>query len=75
MYIEMSNLKITEVEVKNGERKKGKWVDYKKSIEVPKVVFEDSYTNLMDVASEIKHAAQRSPQNKIIVTFEVNAEW
>jgi len=75
MYIEMSNLKITEIETKHGEHKKGKWVEYKKPIETPKVVFEDSYTNLMDVASEIKHAAQRSPQNKIIVTFEVNAEW
>jgi len=35
MYIEMSNLKITEIETKHGERKKGKWVDYKKPIETP----------------------------------------
>lgn len=75
MYIEMSNLKITEIETKHGERKKDRWVEYKKPIETPKVVLEEEYTNLMDVASEIKHAAQRSPQNKIIVTFEVNAEY
>ena len=75
MYIEMSNLKITEIETKHGERKKGNWVDYKKPIEVPKIVFEDAYTNLMDVAAEVKHAAERSPHNKIIVTFEVNAEY
>ena len=40
-----------------------------------KVVFEDSYTNLIDIVSELRHAAERSSHNKILVSFEVNAEY
>jgi hypothetical protein len=71
----MENLKITEVEVENGKWKKGKFVDHKKPIEKPKVVFQDSYTNLMDIATEARHAVERNPQNKIVVSFEINAEF
>ena len=75
MFMSMENLKITEIEVENGKWKKGKFVDYKTPIEKPKVVFQDSYTNLMDIVTEIRHAAERSPQNKIVVSFEINAEY
>ena len=75
MYMSMENLKITEIAVENGKWKKGKFVDHKKPIEKPKIVFQDSYTNLMDVATEARHAAERSPQNKIVVSFEINAEF
>jgi len=75
MYMSMENLKITEVEVENGKWKKGKFVDHKKPIEKPKVVFQDSYTNLMDIATEARHAVERNPQNKIVVSFEINAEF
>jgi len=75
MYISMENLSITEIESQTGSHKKGKWVDFKKPIETKKVVFTDEYTNLMDLAAEIKHAATRSPHNKLIVTFEIQAEY
>lgn len=75
MYLSMENLKITEVETENGKYKGNKFVKHKNPIEVSKVIFEDEYTNLMDIASEIKHASERNPHNKIRVSFEVNAEY
>jgi len=75
MYISMENLKITEMQEKHGETKKGKWVEYKKPVIVPKVVFDAGYTNLMDIASEIKTAATRSPEHKITVSFEIQSEY
>ena len=75
MYMSLENLKITEVEVENGKWVGGKFKDYKTPKEKHKVVFEDKYTNLMDVVSEARHAAERSSHNKIIVSFEINAEY
>ena len=75
MYISMENVKITEMQQKHGETKKGKWVNYKKPVVVPKVVFEDDYTNLMDLASEVKTAATRSPHHKITVSFVIQSEY
>ena len=40
-----------------------------------KVVFEDDYSNYLEVASEIKHASERTPDKVIRVSFDVTAEW
>ena len=75
MYMSLENLKITEVEVENGKWVGGKFKDHKTPKEKHKVVFEDSHTNLIDIVSELRHAAERSSHNKILVSFEVNAEY
>jgi hypothetical protein len=75
MYISLQNLKITEVELERGKWVKENYVEHKQPIEKPKVVYEDQHTNLMDIATEARHAAERNPHNKIIVSFELNAEF
>ena len=75
MYMSLEKLKITEVEVENGKWVGGKFKDHKTPKEKHKVVFEDNYTNLIDIVSELKHAAERSSHNKILVSFEVNSEY
>ena len=76
MYTSIENVKLTEVETEKGEWKGKKFVNYKKPIEKnKKVVFEDDYSNLMDIASEAKHASERSPDKVIRVSFDVSAEW
>ncbi|MEK9566271.1 MAG: hypothetical protein VW125_04140 [Flavobacteriaceae bacterium] len=75
MYVSFKNLTITEIEEKHGEHIKGKWREFKKPKQVAKVVFQDEYCNLMDLAVEVKHAAERTPHNKIIVNFEVDGEY
>ena len=75
MYMSLEKLKITEVEVENGKWVGGKFKSHKTPKEKHKVVFEDSYTNLIDIVSELRHAAERSSHNKILVSFEVNSEY
>ncbi len=76
MYTSIENVKLTEVETEKGKWKGKKFVNYKNPIEkAKKVVFEDSYSNLLEVASEIKHASERSPDKVIRVSFDVTAEW
>ena len=75
MYMSLENLKITEVEVENGKWVGGKFKDHKTPKEKHKVVFEDNHTNLIDIVSELRHAAERSSHNKILVSFEVIAEY
>ena len=76
MYTSIENVKLTEVETEKGKYKGNKFVPFKKPIEkAKKVVFEDSYSNLLEVASEIKHASERSPDKIIRVSFDVTAEW
>ena len=75
MYTSIENVKLTEVETEKGKYKGNKFVPFKKPIEkAKKVVFEDSYSNLLEVASEIKHASERRPDRVIRVSFDVTAE-
>ena len=76
MYTSIENVKLTEVETEKGKWRNKKFVNYKNPIEKnKKVVFEDEYSNLMDIASEVKHASERSPDKVIRVSFDVTAEW
>jgi len=76
MYTSMENVKITEIDVEKGKYRGNKFVPFKKPIEKEKkVVFEDNYSNLMDIISEIKHASERRPDRVIRVSFDVTAEW
>jgi len=76
MYTSIENVKLTEVETEKGKWKGKKFVNYKNPIEkAKKVVFEDDYSNYLEVASEIKHASERSPDKVIRVSFDVTAEW
>jgi len=76
MYTSIENVKLTEIDVEKGKYKGNKFVPFKKPIEnEKKVVFEDNYSNLIDVVSEIKHASERRPDRVIRVSFDVTAEW
>ena len=76
MYTSIGSIKLTEIDVERGKYKRGKFVHHKNPIERDKkVVFEDDYTNLIDLVSEIKHASERSPDKVIRVSFDVTAEW
>ena len=76
MYTSIENVKLTEVETEKGKWKGKKFVNHKNPIETAKkVVFEDDYSNLLEIASEIKHASERSPDKLIRVSFDVVAEW
>ncbi|AXH71410.1 hypothetical protein P105_gp07 [Pelagibacter phage HTVC105P] len=76
MYTSIENVKLTEVETEKGKWKGKKFVHHKNPIEKEKkVVFEDNYSNLLEVASEIKHASERRPDRVIRVSFDVTAEW
>ena len=81
MYTSIENVKLTEIDIEKGEyrSKNGsqpKFVPFKKPIEKEKkVVFEDNYSNLIDIVSEIKHASERRPDRVIRVSFDVSAEW
>lgn len=76
MYTSIENVKLSEIEIENGKYRGNKFVKHKKPIEREnKVVFEDNYSNLIDVVSEIKHASERRPDRVIRVSFDVVAEW
>ena len=76
MYTSIENVKLTEIDVEKGKYKGNKFVPFKTPIEKEKkVVFEDNYSNLIDVVSEIKHASERRPDRVIRVSFDVTAEW
>ena len=76
MYTSIESVKLTEIETEKGKWKGKKFVHHKNPIERDKkVVFEDDYTNLIDLVSEIKHASERSPDKLIRVSFDVTAEW
>jgi len=76
MYTSIENVKLTEVETEKGKWKGKKFVNYKNPIEkAKKVIFEDNYSDLIDVVSEIKHASERRPDRVIRVSFDVTAEW
>ena len=76
MYTSIESVKLTEIETEKGKWKGKKFVHHKNPIERDKkVVFEDDYTNLIDLVSEIKHASERSPDKLIRVSFDVVAEW
>ena len=76
MYTSIESVKLTEIETEKGKWKGKKFVHHKNPIERDKkVVFEDDYTNLIDLVSEIKHASERSPDKIIRVSFDVVAEW
>ena len=76
MYTSIENVKLSEIEIEKGKYKGDKFVPFKKPIEKEKkVVFEDNYSNLIDVVSEIKHASERRPDRVIRVSFDVVAEW
>ena len=76
MYTSIENVKLTEVEIETGKYKGNKFVRFEKPIEKDKkVVFEDDYSNLIEVVSEIKHASERRPDRIIRVSFDVQAEW
>jgi len=76
MYTSIANVKLTEVDIQKGKYKGNKFVPFKNPmVQSMKVVFEDDYSDLLEVASEIKHASERSPDKVIRVSFDVTAEW
>jgi len=76
MYLSMENVKLTEIDIQKGKYKGNKFVPFKNPmVQSMKVVFENDYSNLIDIISEIKHASERRPDRLIRVSFDVTAEW
>ena len=75
--ITYENITIKEIRTKEGEynHKKKKHVKYKTPLVTKKLVFEDTYTNLEELAAEVRAAAIRNPYDKIEITFTAGLEY
>ena len=75
--IAYENLTISEVNTKEGEynHKKKKYVKFAKPKVTKKIIFQDDYTNLEELAAEVRAAVVRNAYDKIEVTFVANMEY
>ena len=75
--ITYENITIKEVRTREGEysTKTKKHVKYKTPKVTKKLVFEDTYTNLEELAAEVRAAAIRNPYYKIEITFTAGLEY
>ena len=77
MSIYFDNVKIYSVEKKDGayNKKKDKYVKYKKPKIVKKKLFEDSLYDLGELYLQLKNCHDRDPYNKMEVSFTTNLEY
>ena len=75
--ITYENITIKEVRTREGEynAKKKKHVKFASPKVTKKLVFEDTYTNLEELAAEVRAAAIRNPYDKIEITFTAGLEF
>ena len=71
------NVKIHQVETRDGEYndKKKKYIKFAKPKITKKLIFEDSYSSLEELANEIRHAVMRGSGDRIEVSFEAKMEY
>jgi hypothetical protein len=75
--ITYEKLKISEISTDDGkyDDKKKKYVKYKTPIISKKVIHEYDYTNLEELACEVRHAVMRNPYKEIEITFKAKIEY
>ena len=71
------NVKIHQVETRDGEYndKKKKYITFAKPKITKKLIFEDCYCSLEELAHEVRHAVIRNPEDKMEVSFEAKMEY
>ena len=71
------NVKIHQLEIREGEYKdkKKKYIKFAKPKITKKLIFEDCYCSLEELAHEVRHAVIRNPEDKMEVSFEAKMEY